>query len=538
MDRPARDGDDLASRASRGGKTGGADRSRTSRRSDSAELRRQEYPDLAQRARARAPRHGRQRSESQIPRPRDDLFNRRTDERTRGGALNSILLRGGRVIDPASAIDGDHDVLVRDGEIAAVEPAGTRMNLPDANVFDVSGCWIVPGLVDPHVHLRDPGFPEKETIQSGLRAAAAGGFTTVAAMANTSPVNDNPATTRYMLERAGEAHSARLVPVSAVTQGLRGTELVDFAAMIEAGARLFSDDGIPIDDAMVLSLALDETKRLGYAVALHEEDCALSCNGALNAGAVSKHLGVSGYPDSAESQRVRRDLAIAIGSGAAVHVCHVSTAKSLELIRAARRHGAQVTCEVTPHHFTQDESAAMIWGTNAKMNPPLRSHDDVEDLLAAIRDGTIDMIASDHAPHDPDSKRMPRLGAWSGPGQPVSQLDHESAEEFAHAANGVVGLETSLGLALQLVHRSVIEPSRLIEMMSVNPAALLRMEAGALAVGAIADITVIDPNLEWTVAPEKFLSKSRNTPFAGMRLKGRAVLTIVAGEIVYDGRKA
>ncbi|MGC2492554.1 dihydroorotase [Candidatus Binatus sp.] len=442
------------------------------------------------------------------------------------------------MIDPVSALDGEFDVLVRDGDIAAVERAGTRMNSPDTSVVDVSEYWIVPGLIDPHVHLRDPGFPEKETIQTGLRASAAGGFTTVAAMANTLPVNDSPATTRYMVERAKEVHSARLVPVSAVTQGLRGSALVDFAAMIEAGARLFSDDGIPIDDAMVLSQALDETKRLGYAVALHEEDCALSRNGALNAGAVSKQLGVSGYPDSAESQRVRRDLAIAIGSGAAVHVCHVSAAESLELIRAARRHGAQVTCEVTPHHFTLDESAAMIWGTNAKMNPPLRSHSDVEHLIAAIRDGTIDMIASDHAPHDPDSKRMPQLGAYFGPGHPVAQLDHESAEEFAHAANGVVGLETSLGLALQLVHRSIIEPTRLIEMMSVNPAALLRMEAGTLAVGAIADITVIDPNLEWSVAPEKFLSKSRNTPFAGMWLKGKAVLTMVAGEIIYDGRKA
>jgi len=452
--------------------------------------------------------------------------------------LNLILLKGGRVIDPANAIDGQYDVLVRDGEIAAVERAGVLMNLPEVTVIDLSGYWIVPGLIDPHVHLRDPGFPEKETIPTGLRAAAAGGFTTVAAMANTSPVNDNPATTRYMLDRAREAHSARLVPVSAVTQGLRGVEPVDFAAMLEAGARLFSDDGIPIDDAMVLSRALDETKRLGYAVSLHEEDRALSCNGAVNAGAVSKQLGVSGYTDSAESQRVRRDLALAIGSGAAVHVAHVSTAESLELIRAARRHGAHVTCEVTPHHFTLDESAAMIWGTNAKMNPPLRSHGDVEDLHAAIRDGIIDMIASDHAPHDPASKRMPRLGAYFGPGHPVPQLDHESAEEFAHAANGVVGLETSLGLALQLVYRALIQPARLVEMMSLNPAALLRLEAGTLAEGAIADITVIDPNLEWTVEPEKFLSKSRNTPFAGMRLKGRAVLTIVVGEIVYDGRKA
>lgn len=439
------------------------------------------------------------------------------------------------MIDPASALDGQYDVLIRDREISAVD---AKLNLQDVTVIDVRGCWIVPGLIDPHVHLRDPGFPEKETILTGLRAAAAGGFTTVAAMANTSPVNDNPATTRYMLERSREVHSARLVPVSAVTRGLHGTEPVDFGAMIDAGARLFSDDGIAIDDAMILSRAFDETKRLGYAVALHEEDRTLSCNGALNAGAVSERLGVSGYTDSAESQRVRRDLALAIGSGAAVHVCHVSTAESLELIRAARRHGAQVTCEVTPHHFMLDESAALTWGPNAKMNPPLRNRGDVEALHAAIRDGSIDMIATDHAPHDPKSKRMEQLGGFFGPGHAATHLDHDAAEIFAHAANGVVGLETSLGLALELVHRSLIQPARLVEMMSLNPAALLRLEAGTLAEGAVADITVIDPNLAWTVAPEKFLSKSRNTPFAGMRLKGRAVLTILAGEIVYDGRKA
>ena len=451
--------------------------------------------------------------------------------------MNAIIFRGGRVIDPASAIDGAYDVLVRDGKIEAVERAESRMNPPDVTVVDLYGCWIVPGLIDPHVHLRDPGFPEKETILTGLRAAAAGGFTAVAAMANTSPVNDSPATTRYMLERAKAAHSARLVPVSAVTHGLGGTELVNFCAMVEAGARLFSDDGIPIDDAMVLSRALDETKRLGYAVSLHEEDRALSCEGALNAGAVSKRLGVSGYTDSAESHRVRRDLAIAIGSGGAVHVAHVSTAESIELIRAARRHGAQVTCEVTPHHFTLDDGAALTWGPNAKMNPPLRDRDDVEALRAAICDGTIDMIATDHAPHDPKSKRMEKLGAFFGPGDDGPHLEHDAAEIFAHAANGIVGLETSLGLALDLVHRSLIQPARLVEMMSRNPAALLRLDAGTLAEGAVADITVIDPNLEWTVTPEKFLSKSRNTPFAGMRLKGRAALTIVAGEIVYDGRK-
>lgn len=451
--------------------------------------------------------------------------------------MKALWLRGGRVIDPANSLDGIFDVLVRDGEIEAVERGGAVQALEDFDAVDVTGFWIVPGLVDPHVHLRDPGFPEKETIFTGLRAAAAGGFTTVAAMANTSPVNDHAEITRYMFERAKDAHSSRLVPVSAVTRGLKGAELVDFDAMVAAGARLFSDDGIPIDDPAILSQALDTAKRLGYAVSLHEEDRELSHNGALNAGDVSKRLGVRGYPDSAESQRVRRDLALAIGSGASVHVAHVSTPESLELIRAARRHGAHVTCEVTPHHFTFDESAAMIWGTNAKMNPPLRSHGDVEDLLAAICDGTIDMIATDHAPHDADSKRMAQLGALFGPGHPVPHLDHDSAEEFAHAANGVVGLETALGLALQLVHRALIQPARLIQMMSVNPAALLRLEAGTLAEGAVADITVIDPNLAWTVAPEKFLSKSRNTPFAGAKLKGRAVLTIVGGNIVYDRRK-
>jgi len=452
--------------------------------------------------------------------------------------MNSMLLIGGRVIDPASGVDGAHDVLVRDGEIEAVERAGSIGPFENLAVVEVHGCWVVPGLIDPHVHLRDPGFPEKETIASGLRAAAAGGLTAVAAMANTSPVNDSPAITRYMLERAKSAHCARLIPVSAVTRGLRGVELVDFASMIEEGARLFSDDGIPIDDPMILSRAFDEAKRLGYAVSLHEEDRALSCEGALNAGGVSKQLGVSGYTDSAESERVRRDLAVAIGSGAAVHIAHASTAESFDLIRAARRHGAHVTCEVTPHHFVLDESAALIWGPNAKMNPPLRSHENVEAILNAIKDGTVDMIASDHAPHDPESKRMDELAPFFGPGHAIAHLEKDLADTFAHAANGVVGLETSLGLTLGLVHRSLISASRLVEMMSLNPAALLRLDAGSLGVGRVADITVIDPDLEWTVMPEKFLSKSRNTPFTGMRLKGRAVLTIVGGEIVFDGRKA
>jgi dihydroorotase len=450
--------------------------------------------------------------------------------------MSRILLRGGRLIDPARQIDEMSDVLVSDGTIEAVAPRRTLDEAAGAKVIDASGYWVAPGLIDPHVHLRDPGFPEKETIATGLRAAAAGGFTAVAAMANTDPVNDTPDITRYMLAQASNVRGARLVPVSAATRGLRGRELVDFGAMAEAGARLFSDDGIPIDDQAVLAAAFDSIGRLGFAISLHEEDRALTANGAVNAGDVSKRLGVAGVPAKAETERVRRDLALAIGSGAPVHIAHVSTALSLDLFRAARSRGAQVTCEVTPHHFALDDRAVLRWGPDAKMAPPLRPPEDVEALIAGIADGTVDIIATDHAPHDPGSKRMEMLAGFFNAQHECGRLPESAAAALTHAANGVVGLETALGLALELVHRKVIDAARLIEMMSLRPARLLRLESGTLEEGAPADLTVIDPNMEWTVDPSKFLSKSRNTPFAGRRLNGRAVMTIVAGEIVYDGR--
>ena len=450
--------------------------------------------------------------------------------------MSRILLRGGRLIDPAHAIDGLRDVLIAEGEVEAIEPPG-RLGVPEgATSIDATGCWVVPGLVDPHVHLRDPGFPEKETIATGLRAAAAGGFTAVAAMANTSPVNDTPEVTHYMLAQAAEVHAARLVPVSAVTRGLGGRETVDFAAMVAAGARLFSDDGIPIDDQAVLASAMEQIARLGFAISLHEEDRALTANGAVNAGEVSKHLGVAGVPAAAETERIRRDLALAIGAEAPVHIAHVSTALSLDLIRAARKRGAQLTCEVTPHHFALDERAVLRWGPNAKMAPPLRSAHDVEAVVAAVADGTIDMIATDHAPHDPHSKRMERLAGLFSPERDCGRLPENEVEALTQAANGVVGLETALGLALELVHRGVIVPSRMVEMMSLKSAQLLRIDGGTLEAGARADITLIDPNMEWTVDPAKFISKSRNSPFTGRRLKGRAILTIVAGDVVFDGR--
>jgi dihydroorotase len=450
--------------------------------------------------------------------------------------MSRMLLRGGRLIDPARQVDEISDVLVSAGVIEAAERQGSLEAAAGAMVIDASGLWIVPGLVDPHVHLRDPGFPEKETIASGLRAAAAGGFTSVAAMANTSPVNDRPDIARYMLARASSIRGARLVPVSAVTRGLCGRELVDFAAMAEAGARLFSDDGIPIDDQAVLAGAMEAVGRLGFAISLHEEDRAMTATGAINAGEISKRLGVAGVPAKAETERIRRDLALAIGSGAPVHIAHVSTALSLDLIRAARSRGAQVTCEATPHHFALDESAVLRWGPDAKMAPPLRAPQDVHALIAGIADGTVDMLATDHAPHDPASKQMEKLSGLFDPQRESGRLSESAADALTQAANGVVGLETALGLALELVHRGVIGPGRLIEMMSLGPARLLRLESGTLEEGAPADITLIDPNLEWTVDPAKFLSKSRNTPFAGRRLKGMAMMTIVGGEMIHDRR--
>jgi dihydroorotase len=451
--------------------------------------------------------------------------------------VTAILLRGGYVVDPGTQTEGLYDVLAVEGKIASVDPPRSAVAPEGSAIVNAQSCWVVPGLIDAHVHLRDPGFPEKETIASGLRAAAAGGFTTVAAMANTRPVNDSQQVTSYMLERARATHSSRLIPVAAVTRGLKGRAGVDYRAMTEAGARLFSDDGMPVDDEKLLTHALNEISALGYAISLHEEDRSLSCNGAVNAGTVAKRLGLRGYPNAAEAKRVQRDLVLAVTTRAPVHIAHVSTRESLELVREARGRGAQVTCEVTPHHFALDEAVTLRWGPNAKMNPPLRAAGDVEALRAAIADGTIDMIASDHAPHEPAAKHLEQLADFFSASRDAPQLPPRLAEIFADCANGIVGLETSLGLALELVHRSVIGAARLVEMMSLNPARLLRLERGTLATGSVADVTVIDPNLDWAVEPERFRSKSRNTPFMGMRLKGRAILTMVGGEIVYDGRR-
>lgn len=452
--------------------------------------------------------------------------------------MRPLLLRGGRVIDPAAGIDGRYDVLANDGKIAAVAPGGTLAGPEDADLIDCAGLWILPGLIDAHVHLRDPGFPEKETILSGLRAAAAGGFTAVAAMANTNPVNDAPEIARHMLALAAAAGGARLIPISAVTRGLAGRELVDFAAMAAAGARLFSDDGMPIDDAALLREAFSRAAGVGFAISLHEEDRALTGQGCCHAGAVAERLGVAGIPTAAEAARIRRDLAIAADAGAPAHIAHISTAEGLRLVRAAKARGVNVTCEAAPHHFTLDDAAFARHGPNAKMAPPLRAAEDLAAIRAGLADGAIDLIATDHAPHDPASKRMARFGPLFPGDREAAPLTPEDAAALAGAANGVVGLETALGLALELVHNRVIDASRMAALMAANPARLLRLERqGTLMPGALADVSVIDPDAAWTVAPEKFLSKSRNTPFGGKRLKGAAAITIVNGRIVYRAHR-
>lgn len=452
--------------------------------------------------------------------------------------MSELLLRGGLMVDPASGIAEPRDIAVSGGRIEAIAPPGQLTLAAGADALSADGWWVMPGLIDVHVHLRDPGFPLKETIRSGLAAAAAGGFTAVAAMANTEPVNDNPEVAAYMLRSAAACAGTALYPVGAVTRGLRGLEAVDYAAMAQAGTRMFSDDGIPIDDPALLLRALNQTASLGFVISLHEEERARSAGRAINDGPIAGALGVGGIPEAAEVERVRRDLAIAIGAGCPVHIAHVSAAATVDLIRAARARGANVTCEATPHHFALQDASVLEFGADAKMNPPLRGRKSLDAVRAAIADGTIDIIATDHAPHDPDSKGAAALAGCFPRPPKAGPLGAEQAAAFTAAANGIIGLETALGLAIELVHDGLIGPLRLAEMMSLNPARLLRLsESGRLAEGYPADITVVDPEAQWEVRPERLRSLSRNTPFRGRRLKGRAMLTMVRGRIVYDGRK-
>ncbi|MBZ5564745.1 MAG: dihydroorotase [Acidobacteriia bacterium] len=424
--------------------------------------------------------------------------------------MGTLLLKNGRVVSPEDQLDGEFDVLIEDGIIREIAP---QISAPAGETLDARGQVVSPGLVDIHVHLREPGGEISETLESGLAAAVAGGFTAVCPMPNTKPIIDRPELVRASVEKAQRLGLARVFPIAAVSMGSQGESLTDFAALIAAGAVAFSDDGRPVKSAGLLRRALEKTRELNVQLNDHCEDPSLSARGVVNDGPVAKQLGVTGIPDCSEDVCVARDLIIAEATGARLHVCHLSTAGSVELVRAAKRRGVRVTCEVTPHHFALSDAAVAEHGTNAKVNPPLRSAQDVEAVLAGIADGTVDAIATDHAPHAPELKAKPFAG---------------------DSPFGLIGLETALGLALtRLVHTGKISLAHLVVLMSTNPARVINQPLGRLKVGGAADITVFDPNLEWTYHAAQGRSKSRNSPFDGWGLKGAVTATIVAGKIVY-----
>jgi dihydroorotase len=423
-----------------------------------------------------------------------------------------ILIRGARVIDPGF-LDGRMDVLVQDGRIADIQPEGVLI-VPTGNdltIYEAAGHILTPGLIDMHVHFREPGQEYKETIASGCRAAAAGGFTAVCTMPNTSPVNDNGQVTRFILSQAGKACGVRVYPVGAVSKSLDGKSLSEFEELKDAGAVAVTDDGKPVLNSLMMRRAMEYAGGLGLLVISHCEDLDLAQGGAMNEGTLATRMGLFGIPNAAETIMVLRDISLCELTGTRLHIAHVSARESVRAIREAKKNGIGVTAETAPHYFTLTEDAVRDYSTHAKMNPPLRAQKDVDAICEGLRDGTLDVIATDHAPHSSVEKNV----------------------EFDHAANGIIGLETSLALGLRLVESGVLSLTGLIEKMSTRPAGILGLATG-LRIGAPADITVIDPDRVWTVDAGRFQSISRNTPFDGWTLKGKAVLTMVNGAVVFE----
>jgi len=425
-----------------------------------------------------------------------------------------LVLRGGRVIDPSQGMDAVADILIEGGTISRIE-AGISLSKADAKdalrVVDLNGAVVAPGLIDMHVHLREPGFEYKETVHTGSEAAVAGGFASVACMANTDPVNDTRSVTEFILKQARLAAMAQVYPVAAISRGQAGEVLTEFGDLKSAGAVAFSDDGNPVADSGLMRHALEYAAAFDMPVISHCEDQGLSSGGLMNEGFVSTQLGLPGIPTIAEDIMVARDIDLARFTGTSLHIAHVSTAGSVRAVREAKAAGVSVTAETAPHYFTLTDEALRGFSTHFKMYPPLRGASDVEAIKEGLRDGTIDVIASDHAPHSSVEKDV----------------------EFVYAANGIIGLETSLAVSLKLVHDGTLTLQQLIEKMSVNPARILKIPKGSLAPGCDADITVIDPDRVWTVDAGAFRSKGRNCPFDGWDLTGKAIVTIVGGEIKY-----
>jgi len=417
----------------------------------------------------------------------------------------NILIKKGHVIDPANKVDEKLDLLVSDGKIAKLGKAGS-LPADQAQVIDAAGKLVVPGLIDMHVHLREPGFEYKETIATGMAAAKAGGFTSVCCMPNTNPVNDNRSVTEFILSQAAKEPHARVYPIGAITKGSKGEELSEMGELHASGCIAVSDDGKPVMSAALMRRAMEYSIIFDMLIVSHCEDSSLSGKGVMNEGAVSTELGLRGIPAAAEDVMTARDIALAELTGCRLHIAHVSTAGSVQMVREAKARGVKVTAETCPHYFTLTEEAVRGYNTLAKMNPPLRTAKDVAAIKAGLKDGTIDVIATDHAPHAADEK--------SG--------------EFDAAPFGIVGLETALGLALTLVGEGVLSMVELVKRMSTAPGRIIK-KGGTLSIGADADITIIDPDVEWTVDASALKSKSKNTPYGGWKLKGKAVQTIVGG---------
>jgi dihydroorotase len=424
-----------------------------------------------------------------------------------------LLIKGGRVIDPAGGRDETGCLVLENGAVKDFVPGDQAPKGFEGRVIDASGKWVVPGLVDMHVHLRDPGYEWKEDIRSGTRAAAAGGFSSIACMANTKPVNDHPEVTRYIREKAENEGAASVFPVAAVTRGLEGKEMADFAELAEAGAVAFSDDGRPVASSLMMRRALEYAKGFGFLILTHSEDAELCHGGAAHEGWTAHRLGLPGIPSAAEEVAIARDILLARQTGGKLHIQHISTKMGVDLLRMAKRAGLSVTGETAPHYFTLTDASLEGYDTNAKMNPPLRGEEDRMAILEGLIDGTIDAIATDHAPHDDYVKRC----------------------EFIAAANGIIGLETALPLSLTLLSGGKVSPARIVELLSANPARILALSGkGSLRKGADADVTVIDPEAEWEYRPADVRSKSRNSPFFGWKLQGRAVATIRGGRVTHS----
>jgi dihydroorotase len=419
------------------------------------------------------------------------------------------VIQGGHILDPGR-FNAAGDLLIDQGKIVAI---GRQVNVPaGATVVSAKGRLVVPGFVDLHVHFREPGFEYKETIQSGAASAVAGGFTTVCCMPNTNPVNDNQAITEFMLERARAAGLANVLPIGAITKGSDGKELAEIGDLRRAGCVAISDDGKPVMNSLVMRRAMEYALAFDIPVVDHCEDLHLAEGGCMNEGLISTELGLPGIPAAAEDVMVARNVSLAELTGARLHLAHISTVGSVRMVREAKARGIKVTAEACPHHFTLTEEVVRGFNTLAKMNPPLRTWQDVQAIKEGLRDGTIDVIATDHAPH----------------------ATQEKQQGFTEAPFGIVGLETALALTLALVEEGILSLESAIEKLSAAPARAFGLSKGTLAVGADADIAIIDPQAQWEVDPAKFRSKSRNTPFAGWKVKGLVTTTVVGGRVVFE----